>query len=347
MNEEVDFGELIKKKRSKSKSTVSQSSENAIPSEGNDLIRNDSILKRLNDLELKTSASSQDATVSDKNISSNSMKSGEYRPVYSRILDRMDEIEHKLDEVLAKSKTIGNKQPSIEEAKPSQVQDASDLSELDHIDSFSDEIPPVIVETSQGQLKKSSSQTVSFISTEPQLLEIPYNYFVDAKNEILNPDRSINWQNVLKIAQTFKWLVNIYTFTRYLMNIDEIYKKSNSKVPGIQTIDIPHSWIHFHDKESILKLFEINWTRNAIGKFGKTQTDLVDAFAHFQNFPKTSYELFSYLAQVYPKTYDITPEKPADYVGLRRIRNQLTLFVKENVVEKSTESTDKWFFRLK
>jgi hypothetical protein len=183
--------------------------------------------------------------------------------------------------------------------------------------------------TAPLQVDKSLTEiSESYILKIPELTDLNY----------LQNDISTDWYQVFRTAKRYGWLLNVYTFTRFLEHIDEMLKIKIKK-PKLTT-----EWIRYKKKDEILKYYNLKWESSFLIRLGKTQQDIIDVFASNGNSPQSSNYLFEYLVNADPNHYDKNRDKNID---LRRVRNVLSQLNKEGFIETSRSINNIILFNIK
>lgn len=177
------------------------------------------------------------------------------------------------------------------------------------------------------------NETKNFETLESFVLKIP-------KIEECKPFdiAQLNWGDIFQMAKRFGWLLNIYTYTRFLEHLDILFGNT-SKRQKLTT-----EWIRFKRKNEVLASFGLHWEQNSLLRLGKTQQDIIDAFAENGNKPQSSNEIFDYLSKQDPQHYD---RNRKDNIDLRRVRNVLSQLNSLGFIETSRSVDNQILFNLK
>lgn len=154
---------------------------------------------------------------------------------------------------------------------------------------------------------------------------------------ILNKE-NIDWVEVFRLAKTNGWLLNIYTFTRFLEHLDSLLGNIDKRRK------FTTAWIRVKKKDEMLKAFGLHWEQTFVLRLGKTQQDIIDTFADSGNKPQSSNHMFDSLAKKDPQHYD---KNKANNIDLRRVRNVLSQLNSWGFIETSRSIDNLVLFNLK
>ncbi|MBD3351384.1 MAG: hypothetical protein GF364_07845 [Candidatus Lokiarchaeota archaeon] len=237
-------------------------------------------------------------------------KRSSYTTTNKKILTRLDHIEEQI-KILNKNLMTVTKTGKVD---------------INNIEETDDEIKPIT----------DNDKNIRDIKYSDTVMEMPS---IGKLKFLIGTNIETNWIALIELANNLGWLFNVYTFTRFLERTDEILMDN-----GFKDIHIKTNWMKFRDKTTILNRFKIKWDKYYLKRLGKTQRDIIDAFAYFGNKPKTSKQIFKYLVQVDPEFYDEDRDKNID---LRRVRNVLSYLNTRGFMTKIRGKDNKRYFNIK